>query len=81
MAEGTILFVKETDNGRFGFLIDAALAGNGSRENDVYWDTRSLVDRSRSVELVSGQKVRFIYAENNVHDERLRVKFKTMEPI
>jgi hypothetical protein len=79
MAEGTILFVKITDNGRFGFLTDHALAGNGSRENDVYFDTRSLVDRS--VELVSGMRVRFLYAENSRHDERLRAKFKSMEII
>jgi hypothetical protein len=75
MAIGTVLFKTSNEKGTFGFMIDEAI-GYDDRETNVYFDTRSLADRS--IEVASGQRYRFEYDDKG---EKPRTKFKSMERI
>jgi hypothetical protein len=75
MAIGTVLFKTSNEKGTFGFMIDEAI-GYDDRETNVYFDTRSLADRS--IEVASGQRYRFEYDDKG---DKPRTKFKSMEKI
>lgn len=75
MAEGRVLFIKDNERGRFGFLVDDAI-GHEDRATDVYFDKRSFAEGV--IDVQKGQRVRFEYDPKS---EKVRTKFDSMKPL
>jgi hypothetical protein len=75
MATGSIVFIGDSEQGVFGYVVDDALAGETDREYQVRFDKRSF-SQTKTV-LSVGHRVSFEYI--SLQDHKPRMKFNSMK--